>query len=298
MRVKKNSRKKVVVDNEEKENLNSINDSEQQRVHQMIENQEIIEIQNNLMKDNEQLATRETFDNSLSSSVDTTEIEKINSFVCDETNVTASDSINLTSTQGEKRSIEHITDLSDDHSSSSSSNDSSYGDGINYKKRCVELEDRIKQLESEWMPKPNNPEIVKFFIEMANMLQHDKENDNIIHDKVIIGITKALKIDQNQLKKCKKRTATATARSLIRCLYPNPDSQFGYAQVDKTIIDTILEYSTFSNPLDNASGTELRRAISNYFSSMAHKRKVNLKDVTNIHSKEQKKVNDNTKSKT
>jgi hypothetical protein len=59
--------------------------------------------------------------------------------------------LDLTSTQGEKRSIEHITDLSDDHSSSSSSNDSSYGDGINYKKRCVELEDRIKQLESEWM---------------------------------------------------------------------------------------------------------------------------------------------------
>jgi hypothetical protein len=72
-----------------------VSDSEQQRVHQMIENQEIIEIQNNLMKDNEQLATRETFDNSLSSSVDTTEIEKINSFVCDETNVTASDSISM-----------------------------------------------------------------------------------------------------------------------------------------------------------------------------------------------------------
>lgn len=47
-------------------------------------------------------------------------------------------------------------------------------------------------------------------------------------------------MDVNKLQECNKKTATATARSIIKSMYPNYDSNFRYTNVDKPIIDCII----------------------------------------------------------
>ncbi|CAF1624993.1 unnamed protein product [Rotaria magnacalcarata] len=83
----------------------------------------------------------------------------------------------------------------------------------------------------------------------------------------------ALKMSEEQLKKCHKKTQTATARCLIRFIFPTPEPSFKLSNVDKFIIDGIIKYSKYVNPVDNASGVEVRRAIGYYFSSSAYNKK-------------------------
>lgn len=67
--------------------------------------------------------------------------------------------------------------------------------------------------------------------------------ENIVNkdqDKIMLDFFQALGIKTEQLLQCKKDTSTATARSLIRLIYPKPEINFRLTQVENSIIDNII----------------------------------------------------------
>ncbi|CAF3901369.1 unnamed protein product [Rotaria sp. Silwood1] len=132
------------------------------------------------------------------------------------------------------------------------------------------------------------------FVEISNVSHDDQENMNVDKGTSMNDILLILKMDANKLTKCNKKTATATARSVIKCMYPSCDSNFRYSDVDKSIIDCIIEYTKFSNPNDKASDTERRRAVSNYFGYLTYQRKLKAMMVSNQIVLEPKNDNNNT----
>ncbi|CAF4967888.1 unnamed protein product, partial [Rotaria sp. Silwood1] len=103
--------------------------------------------------------------------------------------------------------------------------------------------------------------VIQHFNETTNISRNDKENTIFHQDTSPVDIMRILNMNKDQLKICNKKSSTATARSVIKFIFPHPDSNFGYSQVDKIIIDTIIQYTKFSNPNDDTSDAKIRRAI-------------------------------------
>ncbi|CAF3046069.1 unnamed protein product [Rotaria sp. Silwood2] len=202
--------------------------------------------------------------------------------------------LSLCGSQGQKRPFEDSLNKVIHNKRSDSSNDSIVDDILILKQKYIELESKIKKLEEHWMSSSTNSAMDPNFVEISNVSRDDQENMNVDKGTSMTDILLILKMDANKLTKCNKKTATATARSVIKSMYPNCDSNFRYSDVDKSIIDCIIEYTKFSNPNDKASGTERRRAISNYFGYLTHQRKLKAMMVSNQIVLEPKNDNNNT----
>ena len=78
------------------------------------------------------------------------------------------------------------------------------------------------------------------FVEISNNSHDDQENTNIDACASMADIIIVLNMDTNKLTKCNKKTATATARSVIKSMYPNLNSNLRYSDVDKFIVNSII----------------------------------------------------------
>ncbi|CAF3398783.1 unnamed protein product [Rotaria socialis] len=187
-------------------------------------------------------------------------------------NSTANHSNNYSNSQGQKRPHDdNSSSLSGQQMYNHTINSSSSADELALKKKCIELEGEIKKYKEEWIPKPKHPDVIQYFVEISNILAN--QVDIVDTTPFLMEIMDALKMSEEQLKKCHKKTQTATARCLIRFIFPTPEPSFKLSNVDKFIIDGIIKYSKYVNPVDNASGVEVRRAIGYYFSSSAYNKK-------------------------
>ncbi|CAF1455275.1 unnamed protein product, partial [Rotaria sordida] len=165
--------------------------------------------------------------------------EDISSFLLKDINLPGNNQIIFASQQGQKRSFEHHTDI----------------------------------MENE-KPRPKDPKVIQHLTEATNTSLNDKGNTIFHQDTSLVDIMNILNMNEDQLKLCNKKSSTATARLVIKFLFPHPDSNFSYVEADKIIVDTIIKYTKFSNPNDNKSNAEVRRAISNYFSRLNYQRKI------------------------
>ena len=119
-----------------------------------------------------------------------------------------------------------------------------------------------------------------------------KRSDEISIDQ----ITKILEISSETLKSRHRRTATATARNILRVKYPNTCSSLKFSHIDRSIINAIisnwnvelflrrifvLDYTKISNSSDEATESKIRRAMSFYFSTMTYKAKTFTGSVMN-----------------
>lgn len=64
------------------------------------------------------------------------------------------------------------------------------------------------------------------------------------HDKPPNDIT-IFNIDDATLNALKQESATSTARSILRYLYPNPEMNFKLSNMDKALVDAIIGKSSF-----------------------------------------------------
>jgi hypothetical protein len=90
------------------------------------------------------------------------------------------------------------------------------------------------------LAQPQHPEVIKYFINTVNTLRGVRQDNNVGENVSMVEIIKTLGVDKNDLINCNKKTSTATARSLIRFKYPNPEPNFGLTNVDKSIIHAII----------------------------------------------------------
>ncbi|CAF1320685.1 unnamed protein product [Rotaria magnacalcarata] len=177
------------------------------------------------------------------------------------------------SCKGQKRPFQDSVDSNEREKLLDSSMEILGKDVINLKKQCVNLEARLKKLEGEWMPRPQHPEVINYFMNTANILRGVEKNNNDNTNESMEKIIQSLGLDKNLSSKYNKKTATSTARNLMKFLFPNPEPDFTIKNVDQSIIDKIINYTSYSNPNDQSSDAEIRTAIRNYFASLNHHNK-------------------------
>ncbi|CAF1242622.1 unnamed protein product [Rotaria sordida] len=179
--------------------------------------------------------------------------EDISSFLLKDINLPGNNQIIFASQQGQQRSFEHHTDIMENEKRSNLSNDVS----------------------SEDMPtRPKDPKVIQHLTQATNTSLNDKGNTIFHQDTSLVDILNILNMNEDQLKLCNKKSSTATARLVIKFLFSHPDSNFSYVEADKIVVDTIIKYTKLSNPNDNKSNADVRRAISNYFSCLNYQRKI------------------------
>jgi hypothetical protein len=81
---------------------------------------------------------------------------------------------------------------------------------------------------------------MEYNVHAADALRNTEESPDEQSNPYISGLIKSLNLDKEDLSKFKKRTATATARAIIRSQFPNPTEDFCFANVDSLIIDNII----------------------------------------------------------
>lgn len=85
---------------------------------------------------------------------------------------------------------------------------------------------------------PQRAEGIQCIDETANVL---RVSENHLEKISKIGhLANVLELNIHDILTCRKRTATATARRLIRLKYPEPNEGFRLADVDDGIIDAII----------------------------------------------------------
>ncbi|CAF3916725.1 unnamed protein product [Rotaria magnacalcarata] len=171
----------------------------------------------------------------------------------------------------------------------------SYTDYMVLKNQYDGLESRVIKLENERMPQPQHPTTVKHFTNTSNTLRGTQEDTIVDKDSLMLKMKQLLGLDEKQLVEYHEKTSKATARCLIKFLYPNPEPNLTYSNVKKSVINSIISYTKLSNPYDTASDAEIRKSINNYFTSLPRKTKMKTLPITNQVSEESKK-NDNVVS--
>ncbi|CAF5165447.1 unnamed protein product, partial [Rotaria magnacalcarata] len=140
-----------------------------------------------------------------------------------------------------------------------------------------------------YLAQPQYPTTVKHFTNTSNTLRGTQEDIIVDKDSLMLKMKQLLGLDEKQLVEYHEKTSKATARCLIKFLYPNPEPNFTYSNVEKSVINSIISYTKLSNPYDTASVAEIRKSINNYFTSLPRKTKTKTVPVTNPVSEESKK---------
>ncbi|CAF0977419.1 unnamed protein product [Adineta steineri] len=170
--------------------------------------------------------------------------------------------------RGEKRTTEEL----------SNSNENEY-DEMNFiqlKKKCLELERRINELEGMWMScLPYLPMVPNF----SNVVSHSSNQNYVTENSnnELIDAIETIQIEPNVLLKLKKDTCTSTARSILKFKYPSPTISYKLADMDKKLVDAIVFYSKQCHPDDKRKDSHVRKAMSNYFSLIRHNKKLKSK---------------------
>ena len=150
-----------------------------------------------------------------------------------------------------------------------------------------------------YLERPKDPRMIKYLIDITDILRGKVDEDED-PGETLIEIANTLKMSEKDLQMCHRKTATGTARHLMKFFYPNPPPDLKLSKIDKNVIDSIisklrhayffsflyififLEYTKFSNPNDIVSETDVRHAIGNYIAAYAFKNKLLKNNVSNI----------------
>ncbi|CAF1665910.1 unnamed protein product [Adineta ricciae] len=131
-------------------------------------------------------------------------------------------------------------------------------------KECVALQAQIAKYEQEWMPRPKDPKVIQYLIEITNILNQNKNNEEEDLGDALENIMGHLEINEHDLQLCHGRSATVTARHIMKFKYPNPDDNCTIRNIGEAVIQAIIKYTRISNATDQCSDADIRHAIGNY----------------------------------
>ncbi|CAF1478379.1 unnamed protein product [Adineta steineri] len=81
------------------------------------------------------------------------------------------------------------------------------------------LKKQIEKFRREWMPRPTDPAIIRFFIFMGELFSSGGEGAEERGDK-LLNACSILNVAEEDLKKWQKLNGTKTARTIVRAFYP------------------------------------------------------------------------------
>ncbi|CAF2076923.1 unnamed protein product [Rotaria magnacalcarata] len=181
-----------------------------------------------------------------------------------------------TDSRGEKRSHEENATILDNRKKHSRGSLSvPYSTFSEKAKECLSLQAQVTYFQEEWMPRPKDPKVIKYLIEITNILSGNNGNPDEDTGEILEGIIRDLKMNEKELHFCHGRSATITARRIMKFKYPNPSNDLKIKKIDESILTAIISYTRISNPNDKVSETSIRHAMSNYVAVQKFKNKTN-----------------------
>ncbi|CAF2091869.1 unnamed protein product [Rotaria magnacalcarata] len=169
------------------------------------------------------------------------------------------------SSRGEKRRSEELsTNANNRKKLSNASLSVSYPIFSAKEQECLALQGELDYYKQEWMPRPKDRKVIQYLIEITNILSG---NDKIVEydiGETLTDIMSDLNMSEQQLQQCHGRSATVTARRIMKFKYPKPDQDLKIKKIEESILQAIIKYTKISNPADTASEASIRHAMSNY----------------------------------
>ncbi|CAF1686064.1 unnamed protein product [Rotaria magnacalcarata] len=193
------------------------------------------------------------------------------------------------SSRGEKRRSEELsTNANNRKKLSNASLSVSYPSFSAKEQECLALQGELDYYKQEWMrnnmfvlifiiclitltshdffltARPKDRKVIQYLIEITNILSG---NDKIVEydiGETLTDIMSDLNMSEQQLQQCHGRSATVTARRIMKFKYPKPDQDLKIKKIEESILQAIIKYTKISNPADTASEASIRHAMSNY----------------------------------
>ncbi|CAF1107711.1 unnamed protein product [Rotaria sordida] len=210
--------------------------------------------------------------------------EKENNNPCVEyTSSTADVTTNCPLTVGQKRAIELVD---------SNSIGNKEIEMINLKKRCIDIGQRVEFLENTFLSiQQHMTSVQNFFNDIIQSSNNDNDdvimlnnndfvtvnNDDVVtvnnDDDKTANVITILNIDDATLDSLKKEKSTSTARSILKYLYPNPELNFKLSNMDKALVDAIVDCVQKAHASELTTTAEIKHAMSNYFGLLNYKKK-------------------------
>ncbi|CAF4450948.1 unnamed protein product [Rotaria socialis] len=81
------------------------------------------------------------------------------------------------------------------------------------------LKKQIEMYKNEWMPRPTDPGVIRYFTRMVGIFSCNGEDDESKGDK-LVRICNDLNMEERQLIRLQKENGTKTARAIVRAYYP------------------------------------------------------------------------------
>ncbi|UJR29617.1 hypothetical protein I4U23_017165 [Adineta vaga] len=165
---------------------------------------------------------------------------------------------NPSSNRLKRRSQENSTSSTKKKKFSTSSLTVPYATYSKLEQKCLRLEAQLARYEQEYMPGPKDPKVIHYFIEVTDILRgvHNNEDDED-RENLFEMIIKELSMDEKQLLKCHSKTATATARQIMKHLYPIPTQECKDRLSDESFWKAVVKYTRLSNPADPTTDVEI-----------------------------------------
>lgn len=95
------------------------------------------------------------------------------------------------------------------------------------------------------LAKPQHPNAIEYFVHVGNLLQSVENDINSDENTDFHQLNEALGIGKCDLSRFNKKTATATARNLIKIKYSNPPLHFRLCDADQNVVNMIISMLNF-----------------------------------------------------
>ncbi len=127
---------------------------------------------------------------------------------------------------------------------------------------CLALEGQIAYYRQSWMrtyknslksiifllyslsilARPVEPSVIRYLIEITDILRgvHKDDDEEEDEETIFEEIKKTLDMDEQQLSKCHRKTATATARRIMKHIFPSPTAEDKKILKDELFIKAVI----------------------------------------------------------
>ncbi|CAF2790931.1 unnamed protein product [Rotaria sp. Silwood2] len=181
------------------------------------------------------------------------------------------------SSRGEKRPCDENINDSKKKKNSNKSLTVSYSMYSEKEQQCLVLQSQVTMYQQEWMRKyktrPKDPKVIKYLIDITDILRGKVDENDEEPGEILLKIMEDFDVSEKDLLMCHRKTATRTARQIMKLLYPNPSPNLKLNNIDEYVIISIIKYTKLSNPNDKVNEADIRHAIGNYIAVHAFKQK-------------------------
>ncbi|CAF4906207.1 unnamed protein product [Rotaria sp. Silwood1] len=135
------------------------------------------------------------------------------------------------------------------------------------------MKKEIEKYKREWMPRPTDSSVIRYFVRMGLLFSSDGETEEGRGEK-LIKICDQLNMTEEQLIRLQKPNGTRTARSIIRACYPLHTRVDALEEgIDDDIRQAVHDYVNMFHGMESLTDGKINESINNVFRSAKSQQK-------------------------